>query len=89
MAIPAVLGSGLFEVLHGLESADPGPYGWSGTIVATVVAFVVGWAVIAYLMRYLERGSFMPFVVYRVALGVVLMVLLGAGVLDPFANADA
>jgi undecaprenyl-diphosphatase len=40
-------------------------------------------------MRYLERGSFMPFVVYRVALGVVLMVLLGAGVLDPFANADA
>lgn len=89
MAIPAVMGSGLFEVLHGVKSADPGPYGWSGTIVATIVAFIVGWAVIAYLMRYLERGSFMPFVIYRVALGAVLMILLAAGVLDPFANSAA
>lgn len=84
MAIPAVFGSGLYELKHGLETNDIGPYGWSGTIVATVVAFVVGWAVVAYLMRYLERGTFMPFVIYRIVLGAVIMVLLGAGVLSAY-----
>jgi undecaprenyl-diphosphatase len=39
--------------------------------------------VIAFLMRYIERGSFLPFVIYRILLGVVLMVLLGVGVLQP------
>lgn len=87
MAIPAVMGSGLFEVVHGLEQNDPGPHGWSGVIAATVVAFLVGWVVVAYLMRYLERGSFMPFVVYRILLGIAIMVMLSFGVLTPFANA--
>ncbi|HJB64567.1 MAG TPA: undecaprenyl-diphosphate phosphatase [Candidatus Microbacterium pullistercoris] len=84
MAIPAVFGSGLYELKHGLETNDLGPYGWSGTVVATVAAFLVGWAVVAYLMRYLERGTFMPFVIYRVVLGAVIMVLLGTGVLSAY-----
>ena len=87
MAIPAVLGSGLFELVHGLGEADPGPYGWSGVIVATVVAFLVGWVVVAYLMRYLEHGSFLPFEIYRIRLGIANLVMLGFGVLPPYGGA--
>jgi len=84
LAVPAVFASGLWELREGLETGDPGPYGWGGTILATVVAGVVGWVVIAYLMRYLKTGSFLPFVIYRVALGAVLMVLLATGVLSAY-----
>jgi undecaprenyl-diphosphatase len=56
---------------------------WGPTIVATVIAFGVGFAVISWLLRYLARGSFTPFVVYRVVLGLALLALVGAGVLDP------
>lgn len=84
LAVPAVFASGLWELREGLETGDVGPFGWGGTILATVVAGVVGWLVIAYLMRYLKRGSFLPFVIYRVALGAVLMVLLATGVLSAY-----
>ncbi|MEK9600116.1 MAG: undecaprenyl-diphosphate phosphatase, partial [Pontimonas sp.] len=50
---------------------------------ATVVAFGVALAVIAWLMRYIATRSFMPFVIYRVALGSALLIALGAGVIDP------
>ena len=84
LAVPAVFGSGLYELAHALTETNDGPYGMPQTLVATVVAFVVGWAVIAYLMRYLQTRSFLPFVIYRVALGAVLIVLLSTGVLQAF-----
>jgi undecaprenyl-diphosphatase len=85
LAIPAVLGSGLYEAysalkktgLHGTDVA------WRPTIVSTVLAFVIGLSVIAWLLRYLNRGSFTPFVVYRVLLGLLVLGLVGAGVLPP------
>ncbi|MFC0681444.1 undecaprenyl-diphosphate phosphatase [Lysobacter korlensis] len=84
LAVPAVFGSGLYELYNSITEPDPGaPFGYLETAVATVVAFAVGYAVIAYLMRYLKRGSFLPFVIYRLALGALLLVLLGTGVLDP------
>ena len=49
--------------------------------MATVVSFVVGYAAIAWLLRYVATRSYTPFVLYRVALGVATLVLLGAGVL--------
>ena len=54
-------------------------------IPATIVAVValVGLTVIAWLLRYLDRGSFTPFVVYRVLLGVLVLALVQTGVLDP------
>ena len=83
LAIPAVVASGLLETYrsiagHAAQAAELGP-----TAVATVIAFLVGLAVIAGLMKYLDRGSFAPFVIYRVVLGLALMGLLSAGVLQP------
>jgi undecaprenyl-diphosphatase len=82
LAVPAVFGSGLYELQQSFEEPG-GPYTLAETGAATVVAFGVGLAVIAFLMRYLKRGSFLPFVLYRLALGVALIVLLALGVLQP------
>jgi undecaprenyl-diphosphatase len=79
LAVPAVLGSGFYQAYKSLD----GGVEWGPTILATVIAFGVGLAVIAWLLRYLTKGSFTPFVVYRVALGLLVLVLVGTGVLDP------
>jgi undecaprenyl-diphosphatase len=80
LAIPAVVGAGLFE-LKEIPDGD-NVYGWGPTIVATVVSFVVGYAAIAWLLRYISTHSYTPFVIYRVALGTATLVLLSAGVLS-------
>lgn len=76
LAIPAVLASGLLELVKVVN--DPAVE-WPVTLVATLVAFVVGYWVISTLMKYLVSGSFMPFVVYRIALGLALMAWLYFG----------
>ena len=83
LAIPAVWGSGLYELVKTVR--DPGTELFSGveTFAATVVAFVVGLVVIAFFLRYLNRGSFLPFVAYRIVLGLLLIGLLLAGVVQP------
>ncbi|MGY1812449.1 undecaprenyl-diphosphate phosphatase [Blastococcus sp. SYSU D00820] len=84
LAVPAVLGSGFFQVYEVLTGGVAGEtVDWGPTIVATVLAFGIGLTVIAWLLRYLDRGSFTPFVVYRVVLGLTLLALVGAGVLAP------
>ncbi len=80
LAIPAVVGAGLFE-LKDIPGGD-NTYGWGPTLVGTVVSFVVGYAAIAWLLRYVATRSYTPFVVYRVALGAATLVLLGTGVLS-------
>ena len=80
LAVPAVLASGVFELRLIGEGAAPA---WGPTLLATAIAFAVGYAVIAWLLRYLATGSFRPFVVYRVALGILVLALVTAGVLDP------
>lgn len=81
LAIPAVVGAGLFE-LKEIPNGD-NSYGWGPTVVATVVAFVVGYAAIAWLLRYVSTRSYLPFVLYRIGLGTMVLVLLGVGVLTP------
>lgn len=83
LAVPAVLGSGIYELKdigNGTSAA------WGPTIVATVIAFFVGYAVIAWLMAYIKTRSFLPFVVYRIALGILLFTLVFTGVLSPDAG---
>lgn len=78
LAIPAVLVSGLYEAT---KIGDDTSTSWGPTIFATVIAFFIGYAVISWLIRYVSHGSFLPFVIYRVALGALLLVLLGTGVI--------
>jgi undecaprenyl-diphosphatase len=80
LAIPAVVGAGLFE-LKEIPHGD-NTYGWGPTIVATAVSFAVGYAAIAWLLRYVSTRSYTPFVLYRVALGAAVLVLLATGVLS-------
>ena len=82
LAVPAVFGSGLYELVHSF-SEPAGTYGYAETALATVVAFGVGLAVIAWLMNYISTKSFLPFVIYRLVLGGALIVLLTTGVLTP------
>ena len=84
LAIPAVLASGFYQAYDELSGDSAGTgVSWGPTILATVLAFGVGLTVIAWLLRYLDRGSFTPFVVYRIALGVLVLALVFTGVLDP------
>jgi len=80
LAIPAVVGAGLFE-LREIPHGD-NAYSWGPTIVATVVAFVVGYASIAWLLRYVTTKSYLPFVLYRVGLGGLVLGLLTAGLIS-------
>ncbi|WP_369187617.1 undecaprenyl-diphosphate phosphatase [Streptomyces sp. R08] len=86
LAMPAVLASGVFELK---DAAEEGHVAWGPTMFATVIAFVVGYAVIAWFMKFISHKSFMPFVYYRVALGIVIIALVTAGVLSPHAAESA
>ncbi|MFZ4895200.1 undecaprenyl-diphosphate phosphatase [Plantibacter sp. Mn2098] len=89
LAIPAVFGSGLYQVynaikdpcLPGATGCVPEVFGPFETLVATVIAFVVGLAVIAFFMSYISKRSFLPFVIYRILLGIALIVMLSTGLL--------
>ena len=88
LAVPAVLASGFFQVYEELTGDVAGVgVSWGPTLLATVLAFGVGLTVIAWLLRYLDRGSFTPFVVYRILLGLLILGLVLGGVLDPAAGA--
>ncbi len=76
LAIPAVLAAGIFQIPDVFVGDGPSPL---QMIVATVISFVVGYATIAWLLRYVERHSVYVFVWYRVGLGVLLLVGLSAG----------
>ncbi|WP_405837847.1 undecaprenyl-diphosphate phosphatase [Streptomyces sp. NBC_01518] len=86
LAMPAVLASGAFELK---DAAEEGHVAWGPTMFATVIAFVVGYAVIAWFMKFISHKSFMPFVYYRVALGIVIIALVTAGTLSPHAAESA
>ncbi|MFD5812962.1 undecaprenyl-diphosphate phosphatase [Streptomyces sp. NPDC127038] len=82
LAMPAVLASGTFELK---DAAEEGHVSWGPTFFATVIAFAVGYAVISWFMKFISHKSFMPFVWYRIALGLVILGLVGADALSPHA----
>ncbi|MFJ9173039.1 undecaprenyl-diphosphate phosphatase [Streptomyces sp. NPDC102360] len=86
LAIPAVLASGVFELK---DASEGGHVSWGPTVFATLIAFGVGYAVIAWLMKFISTRSFMPFVYYRIILGIALFILVSVGVLSPHAAQSA
>lgn len=83
LAIPAVFGSGIYEAYDSIKKNAHAVFTPLETVTATVVAGIVGFAVIAFLMNYITKRSYLPFVIYRIALGVLLIILLLTGVLKP------
>jgi len=83
LAVPAVFGSGFYELSTAINESDPSaPYSLVETFGATIVAFVVGYIVIAWLMKFIATKSFMPFIVYRIVLGTGILVLLATGTIN-------
>ena len=81
LAIPAVLGSGAFELFNSF-SKPLNSFSLGETFVATLTAFTVGYLVISWLMKYVQTKSFMPFVIYRLLLGTLLLILLSTGAIS-------
>jgi len=83
LALPAVFGSGFYELKGALgESSADQVFSLPETFVATAVAFVIGYAVIAWLLKYVTTKSFAPFIIYRICLGSLLLLLLSLGVIS-------
>lgn len=80
LAIPAVFASGFNELGEAITNPG-GAFTLLETLVATFIAMLVGYGVIAWLMRYISTKSFAPFVIYRVILGAAVLALLTVGIL--------
>jgi len=83
LALPAVFGSGLYELKDAFSAdAAPNVFTISETLAATGVAFVIGYVVIAWLLKFVSTKSFRPFIIYRVVLGSLILILLATGVIS-------
>ena len=85
LAIPAVFGSGLYELfkIFAKHEGAQGPFNVPQIALATVIAFVVGYFIIGWFLKFISTKSYRIFVWYRIALGLVLFVLLGFNVITP------
>ena len=84
LGIPTLVAAGGYQAVTAASAiGGAGGVGWSATLIGTVVSFVVAYASIAWLLRFVQKNDFTAFVVYRVALGLVIIVLLVAGVISP------
>ena len=79
MGIPALLAAGLLEAVTAFDHISDPSIGWGATIIATVVSGLVAYATIAWLLRFVSSNKFTGFLIYRVALGVVIIALLATG----------
>ena len=83
LALPAVFGSGLYELKDAFSAdAAPNVFSISETLAATGVAFVIGYVVIAWLLKFVSTKSFRPCIIYRVVLGSLILILLATGVVS-------
>lgn len=84
LAIPAVFGSGLYELYKvlGKHSGTPEHFSLGETAVATAIAFGVGYLIIGWFLKYVSTRSYRFFVWYRIGLGLLVYLLLGFGVIS-------
>lgn len=78
LAIPALTGAGVDQ----LREIDTSVVGWGQLGVGTLVSFVVAYASIAWLLRFVAKHPITVFVLYRVVAGFLLMLLLGAKIVS-------
>lgn len=89
LAIPAVFASGLYKLASEITDPSPAAYSMTQTLVATVVAFGVAYVIIGWFMNYISSRSYSLFVWYRIALGLVVFLLLGFGVISAIPSVAA
>ncbi|WP_430782388.1 undecaprenyl-diphosphate phosphatase [Actinoplanes sp. G11-F43] len=81
LSIPALTGASILQGVQEFDRISTG-VGWTNTIVATVVSFVVAYASVTWLLKFVSKHSYSIFIFYRLALGSVLLVLLATGTID-------
>ncbi len=80
LAIPAVFGSGLYQLYK--SAGTPGPFGPLETLLATAIAFAVGYVIIGWFLKFVSTRSYGIFVWYRIGLGLAIFLLLGFGIIS-------
>ena len=81
LSIPAVFGSGLLEFYHEAKNLDQS--GYVLLIVATMVSAISGYLAISFLLNFLKKNSTYIFVIYRILIGVTILIFLYSGLLKP------
>jgi undecaprenyl-diphosphatase len=79
LAIPAMSAACTYKLLKFLRGGIPPAHQVLLLVIGTLVSFLVAWAVIALFMNYIRRHSFVPFALYRIALGIVVLLLFRGG----------
>lgn len=82
LAIPALAGATVLQSVSEFSNISDG-VGWGPTLTATLVSFVVGYAAVAWLLKFIAHHGLGIFIKYRVALGTVVLILVGTGALSP------
>lgn len=81
LGIPALVAAGFLQTVTQYQHIADG-VGWGNTLIAAAVSFVVGYVSIAWLLKFVAQNSFSAFIWYRVALGLVIIGLLSAGIVS-------
>jgi undecaprenyl-diphosphatase len=81
LSIPALLGATALQVVQESGNISTG-VGWANTLIATIVSFVVGYAAVAWLLKFIAGHTYSIFIAYRLVLGALLMVLLATNVIQ-------
>ncbi|GAB3873622.1 undecaprenyl-diphosphate phosphatase [Dactylosporangium cerinum] len=81
LSIPALLAAGVLQIADEHDNIATG-VGWPATITATLVSGIVGYLAVAWLLKFVARHTYTVFIVYRVALGTLLLVLVGTGTIE-------
>jgi undecaprenyl-diphosphatase len=80
LSIPALVAAGLLQAVTEVEHISQG-VGWTATLIATLVSFIVAYASVAWLLNFVAKHRFSVFIMYRLVLGAVLVILLTSGLL--------
>lgn len=83
LAIPAVMASGLFSLPDAFGPSAGQAASGMQLAIGTLIAGLVGYAAIAWLLKFVANHSFAWFAAYRIPLGLLVMLLLGLGILQP------
>ncbi len=82
LGMPALLGAGAYQAVSHFDEVSVG-VGWGPTIIGIIASFVVVYLAVAWLIKFVSRHSYQLFVWYRVALGLLLVILLSTNVISP------